>query len=78
VTIKLERRGDGWVVMGESVLSTSPELADAALSASFLAELYGTTVELGGGVPHEVLEQAERRRARLTEIREDVRVASRQ
>ncbi len=58
--IKLQRGGDGWVVLGASVLSTSRDVEQAALSALLLAELHGVTLEIAGDVQKGVLERAQR------------------
>jgi hypothetical protein len=63
--IKLQRGGDGWVVLGTSVLSTSPDIEQAALSALLLAELHGATLELASDVQEGVLERAQQLRSQL-------------
>lgn len=68
--IKLQRGGDGWVVLGSSVLSTSEDLEQAAFSALLLAELHGTPLELDSDVQAEVLERAQQRRAKLEAARQ--------
>jgi hypothetical protein len=65
LTIKLERRNDVWVVVGDRVLSVSQKIEDAALSAILLADLQGTSVKLGCGVPEEVLDHARGRAVQL-------------
>jgi hypothetical protein len=69
VTIRLERGGDGWVVLEGGVFSVSQKLEDAALGALLLAELHGTTLELGSDVPEEVIERVRRRRVALEAMR---------
>jgi hypothetical protein len=61
-TIKLLRDSDFWKVVGDGLQSESSDLEWAALDALVLAELHGTTVELGEGVPADALELG---RARL-------------
>jgi hypothetical protein len=51
MTIKLLRSDGLWKVVGDELLSESSDLEWAALDALLLAELHGTTVELGEGVP---------------------------
>jgi hypothetical protein len=66
MTIRLVR-GDGvWQVVGDSVLAESPDLAWAAFDALALAELEGSGVELGEGVPKNALDLG-RRRSRAIE-----------
>jgi hypothetical protein len=58
MTIKLLRADGLWKVVGDGLLSEASDLAWAALDALQLAEQYGTTVELGDGVPEDALELA--------------------
>jgi len=76
--IKLERSAEGWVVLGSSVLSTSPNLEEAALTALLLADLHGTTLEIDEEVRQEaqhVLERARKRRARFDAARQAAELA---
>lgn len=65
VSIKLQRGTEGWIVLGNGVLVTSQDLESAAVSALLLAELHGTAVELGAGVPGSALERGRQLRAQL-------------
>jgi hypothetical protein len=51
------------------VFSVSQRLEDAALGALLLAELHGTTIELGSDVPEEVIDRIRRRRMALEAMR---------
>ena len=46
----------GWEVTGEGISNTAVDLDWAAFDALFLAEVHGTTVELGEGVPPDALD----------------------
>jgi hypothetical protein len=63
LTIKLQKRGTGWEVIGEGVSNRAVDLDWAAFDALFLAEIHGTHVELGDGVPPDALELGKRLRA---------------
>lgn len=67
--IKLLRDNGLWKVVGDSLLSESNDLEWAALDALLLAELHGTTVELGEGVPADALERGRARREALEVFR---------
>lgn len=56
VPIKLQKHGMGWVVSGEGVTNRAVDLDWAAFDALFLAEVHGTTIELGEGVPDDALD----------------------
>jgi hypothetical protein len=69
MTIKLVR-GDGvWKVVGSGVLAESADLGLAAFDALTLAEIHGTTVELGEGVPANALDLARARHQELEAFR---------
>jgi hypothetical protein len=76
--IKIRRGGDGWVVVGTSVLSTSQDLEQAVLAALLLADLHGTPLELDSDVREavqQVLERAQQRRAKLEAARHATELA---
>ncbi len=56
LTIKLQKQGTGWVVTGEGISNAAVDLDWAAFDALLLAEIHGTNVELGDGVPPDALE----------------------
>jgi hypothetical protein len=64
VPIKLQKHGMGWMVSGEGVSNRAVDLDWAAFDALFLAEVHGTTVELGEGVPSDALELGRQLRQR--------------
>ena len=64
VPIRLQKHGTGWVVSGEGVSNRAVDLDWAAFDALFLAEVHGTTVELGEGVPGDALELGRKLRER--------------
>jgi hypothetical protein len=70
MTIRLRWSGTAWEVVGKDVLTTALELDWAAFDALVLAELHGTTVELGDGVPADALELGGRLRERWKRRRE--------
>ncbi len=69
MTIKLLCVDGLWKVMGETLLSESSDLEWAALDALLLSEIYGTTVELGDGVPADALDRARAKREYLEAYR---------
>jgi hypothetical protein len=60
VAIKVERVPEGWVVVENGVLTMSPDVDAAVFKALVLAEVHGTSLELGSDVPEEALTRARR------------------
>jgi hypothetical protein len=60
--VKLLKAGNAWNVIADGHFSSCADLELAAVKALTLAELQGTSVELGAGVPPDALERGEARR----------------
>jgi hypothetical protein len=73
VTIKLLHQDGLWRVVSDGLLSESSDLEWAALDALLLAEIYGTTIELGAGVPADALDRARAKREQLEAYRKLLR-----
>jgi hypothetical protein len=69
--VKLLKAGEAWNVVAEGHLSSCADLEVAAAKALVLAELHGSSVELGEGVPEDALERGRRRREQSKRLEED-------
>jgi hypothetical protein len=61
--VKLLKAGDTWNVVADGHFSSCADLELAVAKALMLAEIQGTSVELGDGVPREAHDRARRRRS---------------
>jgi hypothetical protein len=69
MTIKVLREAGLWKVVGDGINIETRELAWAVFDALTLAEIHGTTVELGEGVPADALEVGRARRDQFEALR---------
>jgi hypothetical protein len=72
-TIRIERYGAGWRLLGASVAVESDDLEWIAYDALLHSELHGLKIELGEGVPADAIERARARKAQLDDFRKSKR-----